>query len=337
MSRAGPAGSVLLVSGSPPARAAAPPWRRRHPRAARAMLYGLGLALAAGALLLLRERSELDREDRLRYLEARLESLPILLAGGAASRGILLEALEEEFLRPGVPPRLRARALRVVALAHQAAGAREACEAAFAEALALGPGGAERLALSVEWADARAAFGDPEGALRLLEEAPPAGPRDALLAVWSGMVRHHALLAAGRPAEAVAALEGALESVVPPPEAPPPAWLGARPIPWGTGLLEATSALVESAAPEAPAREAAPWVRLARLAPWDLDAVCAAAAALAERGHRREAEAAWAQARALDPGGASVRALGSPALRSLGAVGEGGPGGGLKSGASAGR
>ncbi len=120
----------------PPAATAG--WRKRHPVAARVVLYGIGLALALLAFWLLSGREQQDREDHVAYLWSRLETLPVVLQADPYGPEAL-KVLDAEYADPSLPAALRARVERMRGVIARNCKDRAGVDAAYGRAREIDP------------------------------------------------------------------------------------------------------------------------------------------------------------------------------------------------------
>ena len=285
-------------------------WRRRHPVLSRSLLYGGGLVLVVLAVFLLVERGKVDRQDRVAYLSARLDTLDVLAATDHTGDE-LEKALAEIFADPDLPASIRQRALRGRAIHHLKRGDGGAALADLDEAAGLAAADVDRQAIRLERAQALISDDQAQRALEELEGGTPIHP---VLRIWHALLRARALDALDRRDDARRALEGGLESLP-------------RPLPRGEPVVfsltpwtpsEAAVYATQSLADLTPLFvQAAPWIRLLELAPQDLVAAMEAAKALKRGGHEAEADRAWAWVVALGGGQAPEDAASNPDLADL--------------------
>jgi hypothetical protein len=288
------------------------PWRRRHPVLARTALYGVGAALAVVGVVLLLERREVDRQDRLLALAATLDNLPLHLGDPESGAAVVSAALDKDFSDPALPPWLRGRVQRLRALVFEARGETALAEASYAGALALAPDAGERGAVVLEWAEARLRRRDAPGVRQTLANPAdvPAGPmtlyREWVLAQAAGLE--------GAATQGARALDAALDRLPGPLPAGVEAHLGCQSWSYAKVALFATDWL----ASRTPASDRARlWSRVFDLAPRDFEVAVASARGLQEAGRTAEAREAWARARGLNPPQADRMARMDPLLRSL--------------------
>jgi tetratricopeptide (TPR) repeat protein len=240
------------MSGAGGPEAGRPGFRARRPWLARFLLYGPGLALVVAGVLLLANRRETDRADRLDYLRARLGSLDLVMAAGGADGNIgaqsVLRVLDEEFADADLPEDLRARALRVRGIAQWRRGDLALADAAFGEALAREASPRSRGGILVEWAETRAHLGSHVEALELLDR--PDLPRDGALALLAATTRAYSLAQAGRREEGLQGLKSALAAIPAPPAGTAPDWVAMREWTYEDARAQAEAHLKAGAGPD---------------------------------------------------------------------------------------
>lgn len=280
---------------APASRGASASWRKRHPVGARLLLYGLGLLLAGLLFWLWVGRGELERQDHVAYLWARLESLPVVVQADPNGTEVL-KALEAEFADPALPAALRARAERLRGVIARNRKDRAGVDAAFSRARAFDA--AQAALCDLEWAQCLVDLGDPAAARQRIPDAPthPSWTET----VWRLLVRAQADAAGGAPNEARAGLGLALDSLPRPLPREPVTWFclsGWQP---SGAALEATRwLLLDGAAGPQAARTA--WRRLDALAGTDAEALVACAEGLLALGEVPAARSALDRARSLAP------------------------------------
>lgn len=302
-----------------PAVAAAPgaqPWRKRHPRQARLLLYGVLLGVLLGS-------AWLWRDARQRYLWARLEQVSVLLAMDASGT-TARQALDEEFHAYGSLEALlqdrdlRAREARMRAVIAFLTQDRAAMEQDFARAAQLDPSGARLVA--VERASCQVRLGDAEAALASLPQPLHVPGEGWTQTLWALLVHAQAQDVRGGGAASRAALSAALASLPRPLPPEAPLWLGLAPFTPAGAALEATRWLLSGpqAAAAAQGGEARSlWVQLAAVAGRDVDVLLVAATELEALGDAAAARAALEAARAADAGTVAQALESQPRLKAL--------------------
>lgn len=303
--------------------AATLPWRKRHPVLSRAILYALGLGIIAVLMHLYQARQAVDEQDRAQALAEELDALSLVHLMDRDGT-LVLKLLDEKFMDPGLPVQVRARALRWRALALRKRPDPAPVEAALEAAAALDIAPDERSALKLEWAEARLARGDVEGALAVLPaqavvaHLPP-------LALLRAVLHAQAEDQAGRASSGSAALEATLASLSAPLDPDVRVYVGGRDFTAAEVATIATEVL--AAFDDAPldgavslygVNAARAYQRLVRLGPQDYGALIASTRAFLGLGLESDARAAWALARRADPRQASGDAKREPALAALG-------------------
>jgi tetratricopeptide (TPR) repeat protein len=287
-------------------------WRKQHPVLSRTLLYALGLGLIAVLVYLYQARQAVDDQDRLRALAEEMDALSIVHAIDPDG-SMVLKLLDDKFMDPTFPAKLRGRALRWRALAlrkqHDPVPVEAALEAA--DALALEPG--ERLALKLEWAEARLEASDVEGALAVLPTQAAVAPLPPL-ALLRALLFARAEEASGRSAAGYEVLEAALDDLQAPVDAYAEVYVGGREWTCADAATVATEVLARLDG----AKPTDLWRRLVRLAPRDFDALLASTRAFLGLGLETDARATWERVRRLDPRKADAEARRDSALRALG-------------------
>jgi hypothetical protein len=292
-------------------------WRRRHPVLSRLLLYVAAAALLGVVAVLATRRSEQNREDHLTYLRKRLDGLGLVYVQDRTGNAVL-QTLDREFAEPDLPADIRQRVLRVRGFVHMRQQRLAPAEEAFEAAWAIVEDPTEREALRVEWAEARAMLGDPEGAVTLLDEAPPTEYEG--LAIFRALVRTFASGRHGSGQRAqVVMLDDALASLPQPLPDRDTFHMGLRD--W-SGAMAATDATMTLAQLMGERRAKAAWERLQALAPDSFRAQAEAARGLAAGRWWMSAAAAWRRAVALDPHQAELYADQDPRLARLTGKGE---------------
>jgi len=292
------------------------PWRKRHPLVSRLLLYVLGLGLVVLLVLLLVERQEVDERDRMDALAKELDNLGLVHALDEDGSEVL-RLLDDKFSNPDLPPQLRGRALRWRAMALRKRADRDAVERTLEAAASLGLEPTERMALQLEWAEARLEAGDGPGAIaalpdeRTVAREPVFGLLRALMFARARSLEGDRATGLPDLREALAALEAPLPSA----EA-----AGMRRYVGGddwTLVQVATIATQVLAKEGAASRAPEAWRRLQRLAPRDFDALLACTRGFLDLRLDADARAAWEQVRALDPARARQHAGRDPVLAAL--------------------
>lgn len=290
-------------------------WRKRHPVKARLLLYGVLLAaLSIPAVLWVRARRS--------YLEARIESLTLLVqldpSGSSLREGLAAEFSEWGPLpNPALTDALRQRAERLQGVAAGLGKDREAMEAAFGRAEALGggaTGGGAGIALRLERAHCRLALGDVQGALSDLADAGASG--SPVLEIWRRLLAAQAAGTTDQAPARRAELEAHLSALPAPLPRREPEWFMLRPWSAAEAALEATRWLASAPAVEGPAALAL-WARLVAQATGEAGVLLEAAEALALGGDLAAARRAFQQANEADPRRAQAQRAARPALRAL--------------------
>ena len=278
----------------PTPQAATAAWRKRHPVAARMVLYGVGLALGLLAFWLLAGRKEQDREDHVAYLWSRLEALPVVLQANSDGPEVL-KALAREYADPSLPAALRARAERLRGVIARNRKDRAGVDAAYGRARMIDPAASELSDL--EWAQCLVDLGDAVAARQRIPSTPT--PRSWTETIWAILVRAQADALGGGSTIARAALGVALDQLPRPLPLERPTWFGLGSWQPSGAALEATRWLLldTSGGPEA-ARSA--WMRMGELAGRDIEALLACADGLLGAGEESAARSALDLARAVD-------------------------------------
>lgn len=300
------------TSNEPGGAGGALPWRKRHPVAARLLLYGVGLALAGLGLWLWLERRDLDRLDHVAALRARLEQLPLVLQvdpSGAEA----LRLLDADFADPGLPDDLEARAQRLRGVIARLRKDDAGMNRAFARARDLDPSPASVDALTLEWAYCRVDLGDTVGANLLLKAAVPADP---VLAFWRQVVTARMFEASGTPEKGRRGLRTLLDLIPRPFEASPPVWFMLAEWRVEDVAIEAVRWLVEGL-PAGSAAAAPIWKRLPELCPRYPNALLAATEGLLAAGDTAQARAIWKRLKDADAAFAAKLAERKPDLAAL--------------------
>lgn len=281
------------------------PWRKRHPVLSRSILYALGIGLATLLAVLYLSRKEEDAASALDALRGQLNDLSLVLALDPDGTQVL-RILDEKFADPELPVDMQGRALRWRALAHRRGGRHTEAEAALQAASALDLPARERLALAVEWAEARSEAGDLTGAMKVLPPVEQAidGPLGMLRDVV--FARVHFLLKADN--AATRRLAGALGRFDEPLPDGPEDYVGGRP--WtpsqvATVMSEMLVNTPRERQPD-PRGDARIWGRLERIAPRDFDAQVAATRGYLALERRQDALRCWQRAEALEPAQAAT-------------------------------
>lgn len=291
------------------------PWRKRHPVKARLLLYGVLLAvLTIPAVLWVRARRS--------YLEARIESLTLLVqldpSGASLREGLAAEFSEWGPLpNPALNDVLRQRAERLRGVAASLGKDREAMEAAFGRAEALGDaatGGGAGIALRLERAHCRLALQDVPGALRDLAGVGASG--SPVLEIWRRLLAARAAGTTDQAPARRADLEAHLSALPAPLPRRDPEWFMLRPWTGAEAALEATRWLAAALAPELP-RVRALWARLVAQAGPEAGVLLEAAEALVVSGDLPGARQAYQKANEADPSLAQAQRALRPALRGL--------------------
>jgi hypothetical protein len=150
------------VPPSPPRK----PWRLRHPRVARAILYGGFLALgAAGAVVAARVREDARQQGLL----TRIHGVEMVVR--ATDGELALKILREDVLAQRPDDDVRRRAMLSEASVLDSLRRFDESEAAYARIASEWPGDRPRGALTLPWANMRVRAGRPAEALALLEAA----------------------------------------------------------------------------------------------------------------------------------------------------------------------
>jgi tetratricopeptide (TPR) repeat protein len=285
-------------SPDPTAVAASSSWRRRHPVLARAVLYGLGLAVGGVLLWLFALRRGQDAEDQHALRWKRLEQLPLVIQMNPEAPEAV-KVLDAEYADPALPAALRARAERMRGIIARNRKDRAAVDASFEQALALDPAAAE--ATRIEWALCLADLKDGPAAMKLLLAARPTS---LTLALWLELAVAQAEAAYERPPEGAGLGRVALLGRAPTPlpnEAP--VWLGLTEWTPAGVALETTRWKVLGVDPASEFATGC-WRRLAELAPQDFEALLAATEGLLAGQDPEGARATWRLAQSADPGAA---------------------------------
>lgn len=299
------------------------PWRKRHPVVSRVLLYSLGLGLAVLLFVLFTNRKQDDERTRIAALQVELDGLGIVLATDPTGNAVLAK-LDEKFSDAGLPVITQGRVLRWRAMAwrRKAAMAADAAartsavakvEAAFLEALELDLEPLERIALHLEWAEARLERRDVEGARAVL---PPLNVMAGLLP--QTLLRALLVAQALRLEEDVeasvklarATLVGLEASLADGSEA----YVGGRT--WTAGQVAVELANFATTVGD-PAEVRTAWNRFRAAAPGDFDVQVAAARGLLRGGAEDDARAAWRAARRINGDLAASEARRDEALQAL--------------------
>ena len=271
-------------------------WRKRHPVLARVLLYGLGLALAGAGVWFWRCRCEQDDADRVKYLWARLETLPVVLQADpdGAEAGRVLDA---EFSDPDLPDDLEARAQRLRGIVARLRGDARAMDAAFFRARNLDVSAQAVEAVTLEWAQCRIDVKDLDGARQLLMAPPPQHP---VLGLWRPVIQAHLLEAAGKGEEGRIHLVTLIDKLPKPLPRVPTAWFLLNEWRFEDVLVEAVRWLV-AGLPEGSPQGASLWQRVPEFSPQDVRSLVAAAEGVLAAGDKIGARGLWARARKADP------------------------------------
>jgi hypothetical protein len=142
------------------------PWRLRHPRAARAVLYGGAAALGVAGWFVAAAVRESARQQG---LLTRIHGVEMAVRN--ADGDLALRILREEVLAADPEPDVRRRALLAEAATYDHLRRFAEAEAAYASLGADWPGDVPRGALTLPWANMRVRAGRPAEALLLLDTA----------------------------------------------------------------------------------------------------------------------------------------------------------------------
>ena len=284
-------------------------WRRRHPVLSRAILYGLGLALVVIAVVLLAKRKDVDEQDRLQYLDARLLSLDLLF-GSKEGRQQARQVLHEEYQDAKLPPDLRARAIRVQAQLDAKDGDHEGALARLDEAAALEVSPASAFAMAIERAETLQIMERGEDALAVLERAGAAP--NGVLALVRASVRAWILGENGRGADALESLERVLAQRQ-------RAWEGETSQVVGALEVQPSHAWIQATRMLGTIRplRAEDWIRVAQLFPADTIAASTAAQGLMALGADEQAARVWLQLKMREPQAAAREEAADPSLAGL--------------------
>jgi len=285
------------------------PWRKRHPILSRSLLYGVGLGLAVLLLVLWMDRRDDDERVRVKALQEELDALSLVLATDPRGDEVLRQ-LDDKFSEPGLPTITRGRVLRWRAMAWRrkamfAGGAADAkqvkqaaeaaVETALTEADALDLETSERVALHLEWAEARLERGDVDGAFAVLPQ--PATLTTVTQGLLFSLMRAQGLRLAGSIPAGLQAARAALGAMERPLGTEQQDYIGGRP--WSPVQVAVELAGFVDAVGD-PADAVAAWNLLRAAAPASFETQVAAARGLA-RGHAdADARSAWLAAKALN-------------------------------------
>jgi tetratricopeptide (TPR) repeat protein len=288
-------------------------WRKRHPVLARAVLYGLGLAVGGLLFWLLVLRGETDRQDRHEALRAELDQLAVVLQADPQGT-VLLRALEDRYSDPSLPLDVRQRAARWRGYALHLAGRADESNRAYATTAMLDLPRREMGALYLEWARCRLERGEADEALFLLDRPVIVGTGP--LGLLGATIRARARVQEGGSAtEAARGLLWRLEEASRAPRDGQVDWV--CPVEWR--LEEAAVTAAEEVASLLGAAEASPepWRLLARIAPDHFEAQWKCARAFHGLGLKAEAREALGRARRIDSRELQALARREPALAAL--------------------
>ena len=290
-----------------------PPWRKRHPVISRLVLYVLGLGLGILLLVLLVERKETDEADRMQALSQELDALDLVhMLDPEGDQVIAL--LDEKFSDPDLPVRIRGRALRWRALAWRKKQDPSRVEAYLKEADALDLDSLERAGLHLEWAEARLAIWDADGALEVLPDVRVVAAHPAL-ALLRAFLFAQARKQTNETEAGLADLRESLAALAAPLDATERSvYVGGKD--W-TGAQAATVATEYLVTVGGAAGAPAAWRLLQRLAARDFQAQVACTRGFLTLGLTEEARTAWDVARRLDPRLADAAARKDTALAGL--------------------
>jgi len=313
---------MLKVMTSVEPLAVLPPWRKRHPLLARTLLYGAGLGLAALLLVLLVDRQADDERTRILALQAELDGLSLMIAMDKTGDSVLAK-LDEKFTDPELPLVTRGRALRWRAMAwrrkamtasseEERAGAIVEVEKALTacEALDLAP--AERVALHLEWAEARLERPDVRGGETILPAASELHQMPHALLYT--LLRAQGMRLDDRGPASVELVRTALLGLEGPLDTETQTYVGGRT--WTAVQVAVELANYLTRVGE-PAGARAAWNRLRAAAPRDFETQASAARGLARGNAGDDALSAWRAAQALDARLAAIEAARDPVLGRL--------------------
>lgn len=304
----------MSASTSPSPGAAAPSWRKRHPIAARLVLYGLGLALGLGLFAAWKARQGQDREDRVAFLWARLESLPVVLPADPEGPEVL-KALDAEYADPALPADLRARAERLRGIVARNRKDRAGVDAAFSRARGLDP--AAGATTDLEWALCVADLGDGAAARARMPTSAKQPGWGWAASIWYVLVQAQADAQAGSSVAARRALGEALDRLPRPLPREEPFWFGLAEWEPSGAALEATRWLLLDTGFATPEVGRAAWSRLAQLAHADAETLLACAEGLLALGETQAASEALGRARAADPALVAKALASRPGLQGI--------------------
>ena len=243
---------------------AGPTWPARHPVLSRALLYGLGLALGAGLLILLALRRGQDARDVLAAKAREMENLSVVLLQDPSGE-IALKVLDERFPLDELPAALHALRYRMTALALRQAGKTDDALAMLAKARTRAQSDRDRLAIDLEEAEALLLAERYEATRKRLSSrtAPMAAGQTGI--ILASLLGAESLAREGRTHDAWAALNRTLADMRAP-LASAPTWdVGGHAWTETQAAYKATARLSEWA-PGQPE----PWRRLVRLAASDV-------------------------------------------------------------------
>jgi hypothetical protein len=280
--------------GAGPTPVDARPWRKRHPLAARLVLYGIGLAVGFGIYTAWTRRQDQDQGDRVRYLWARLETLPVILPADPEGPEVL-KVLDAEYVDPALPEALRARAERLRGIVAHNRKDRPGVDAAFSRARALDP--AQQPTIDLEWALCLAALGDGAEARKRLPASVEQPGWGFAASTWHALVKAQAEALTGGSMVGRRALDEALDRLPRPLPSQAPFWFGLDAWQPVGAALEATRWALLDPAYATPDVAKRAWARLAALATDDAEALIASAEGLLAVGDRPAAESALVRAR----------------------------------------
>jgi hypothetical protein len=298
------------------------PWRKRHPVISRTLLYGLGLGLAALLVVLLTDRKADDERTRIAALQAELDGLSLVLATDPTGDAVLGQ-LDAKFGEPGLPVITQGRALRWRAMAWRRKAsvaqtealrteAHEQVERALGacEALALTPD--ERVALQLEWAEARLEREDVDGAAAILPAATDLTTVPSAL-LFTLLRSRIVQIREGKAAGAALVLR-ALDGLETPLSDEQEAYAGGRTWTAAEVAVELAYSLLGRAEPPQAIRA---WNRLRAAAARMFFVQAAAAHGLTMLGAQDDALSAWRAAKSIDSRLAAAEARDKPELQRL--------------------
>lgn len=287
--------------------AAALPWRLRHPVLSRSLLYGLGVVVLAGLVVVWMNRRALDDADQHLALQKKLENLSIPLQQDPSGT-VVLRALDEDYPLASLPVDLRALHHRVRALALASSGRLDEAIAAGAAAVTAETSGVGRDLARLEHARMLLRAERDDEATSVLGDPPSDSASELLVRALWAQAQATAAVRKDQREQARGLLQGAWDRLPEPLSASGELFFEGHDWTGPEVVFALARDLADLQAPEA---AAATWRRLLRVAPGDARVAVEAAIGLDAAGAPADAEAALGQAREIDPvaGTAYLRAL----------------------------